>query len=134
MIFRFLSDPETRLTGYFFRSKFGNGEKANCREKRPRILSTEVDLISSSPTTTDLPKASDAEVGEDEKKKYGKTLEALRQATYLSKSVNAAKLNTSEIFEPLQHFSENEEDRPFIDTAGQDGGEGIGCFSFRKFR
>ena len=36
-------------------------------------------------------------------------------------------LNTSEIFESLQHFSKNEEDRP-LDTAGQHGGEGTGCF------
>ena len=56
-------------------------------------------------------------------------MEALRQMTYLSKSVNAVKpvRNTSEIFESLQHFSKNEEDRP-LDTAGLDGGEGTGCF------
>ena len=52
-----------------------------------------VDLISSSSLTTgDLFKASGAEVGEDEnKKKMERTLGAFREATYLSKSMTAAK-------------------------------------------
>ena len=49
----------------------------------------------------------------------------------ISERFETSPLNTSEIFESLQHFSKNEEDRR-LDTAGQDGGEGTGCFPFES--
>ena len=45
----------------------------------------------------------------------------------ISERGETSSLDTSEIFESLQHFSKNEEDRP-LDTASQYGGEGTGCF------
>ena len=78
-------------------------------------------------------KPSDAEVGEDEnnkKKKGGKnfgsppTNDLFEQ---ISERGETSSLNTSEIFESLQHFSKNDDDRP-LDMADQDGGEGTGCF------
>jgi len=98
-------------------------------EKRPRRLSN-ADLISSSPTTSDLFKASDAEVGEEDDKKdesnFGSppTSDLFEQ---ISERGETSPLNTSEIFESLQNFSENEGDMP-LDTAGQDSGEDTGCF------
>ena len=49
----------------------------------------------------------------------------------ISERGETSPLNTCEIFESLQHFSKNEEDRP-LDTAGQDGGEGTGCFPIER--
>ena len=75
-------------------------------------------------------KPSDAEAGEDEKKKDGKnfgsppTSDLFEQ---ISDRGETSPLNTCEIFQSLQHFSKKEEDRP-LDAAGQDGGEGTGCF------
>ena len=45
----------------------------------------------------------------------------------ISERGETSSLNISEMFESLQHFSKNEEDRR-LDTASQDGGEGTGCF------
>ena len=72
---------------------------------------------------------SDAEVKEENKKdgkNFGSppTNDLFEQ---ISERGETSPLNTCEIFESLQHFSKNEEDRP-LDTAGQDGGEGTGCF------
>ena len=75
-------------------------------------------------------KPSDAEVGEDENKKDGKnfgsppTNDLFEQITERGET---SPLNTSGIFESLQHFSKNEEDRPLY-ADGQDRGEGTGCF------
>ena len=98
-------------------------------EKRPRRLS-KADLISSSPTTSDLFKASDDEVGEEEHKRDAKNFGSPTTSDLfeqVSERGETSPLNTSEIFESLQHFSENEEDRP-LDTAGQDSSEDTGCF------
>lgn len=98
-------------------------------EKRPRRLSN-ADLISSSPTTSDLFKASDAEVGEEEHKEDGKNFGSPSTSDLfeqISERDETSPLNTSEIFGSVQHFSENEEERP-LDTAGQDSGEDTGCF------
>lgn len=80
-------------------------------------------ILISSPTTSDLFKASDDEVGEAENKKDGKNFESPQTSDLfeqISERGEASPLNTSDIFESLQHFSENEEDRP-LDTAGRDG-------------
>ena len=97
------------------------------REKRPRRLSN-VDLISS-PTTSDLFKTSDDEAGEAENKKDGTNFESPQTSDLfeqISERGETSPLNTSDIFESLQHFSENEEDK-LLDTAGRDG-EDTGCF------
>ena len=98
------------------------------REKRPRKLSN-VDLLSS-PTTSDLFKASEDEVGETENKKDGENFGSPQTSDLfeqISERGETSPLNTSDIFESLQHFSENEEDGP-LETAGQDRGEDTGCF------
>ena len=77
-------------------------------------------------------KPSDAEVGEDEnnKTKDGKNFGSLPTSDLfeqISERGETSPLNTCEIFESLQHFSKNEEDKP-LDTAGQDGGDGTSRF------
>ena len=81
-------------------------------------------------------KPSDAEVGEDKNKKKtdGKNFGSSPTNglfEQISERVETSPLNTSEIFESLQHFSKNEKDRR-LDTAGQEGGEGTGCFPFES--
>lgn len=91
-------------------------------EKRPRRLSN-ADLISSSRITSDLFKASDAEVGEEEHNKDRKNFGSPSPSDFklfeqTSERVETSPLNTSGIFESVRHFSENQEDRP-----DQDSGE-----------
>ena len=78
--------------------------------------------------TSDLFKASDVEVGEEEHNKDRKNFGSPSASDFkwfeqTSERDETSPLNTSGIFESVLHFSENEEDRP-----DQDSGEDTGCF------